>query len=418
MDQLNAEIKKAQSQHSVERASTLVQAEPIERGNPDEGSVGSTVEPVNAVRPLFRDEAEIFGHRHVSVKPELRIHRWTGTLDASLCLVPHIDCKRGRLFVIMVRVAEVCPWPLEGSGKPWSDYAHAHGTAGDATVPFPNDIRVRKPRCLESSAGRVAGGVGQDCRIEYSDSERIADGVSFWPAMPSVYFSVADPLKTPRGRGLQSPSSVTPETAAVLYDFVRLMKPGRTLETGMAHGKSTLSICQAHRANGAGCHIAIDPWQETKFNSRGLANIERANLKDLLRFYQAPSDEVLPQLHKQGERIDFAFIDGNHRFQYTLLDFFYIDKMLKPGGHIAFDDLWLPAVRKVVSFVLKNTPYKLVRPVSDPNTPVVKRVLRLGRRIIQNPLGRDWALKLVPQNIVILQKMDEDSAGSLHHRAF
>lgn len=186
----------------------------------------------------------------------------------------------------------------------------------------------------------------------------------------------------------------------------------------MAHGKSTLSICQAHRANGAGCHIAIDPLQETKFNSIGLANIERANLKDILRFYQAPSDEVLPQLCTQGERIDFAFIDGNHRFQYTLVDFFYIDKMLNAGGHIAFDDLWLPAVRKVVSFVLKNTPYKLVRPLSNPNTPVGKRVLRIGRRIMQNPLGRDWGLKLVPQNVAILQKTGADRAGSLHHRAF
>jgi predicted O-methyltransferase YrrM len=204
----------------------------------------------------------------------------------------------------------------------------------------------------------------------------------------------------------------------MLYDFVRLMKPGKTLETGMARGKSTLSICQAHRSNGAGCHIAIDPWQEEKFNSMGLANIERANLKDILRFYQGPSDEVLPQLCAQGEQIDFAFIDGNHRFQYTLLDFFYIDKMLNVGGHIAFDDLWLPAVRKVVSFILKNTPYKLVRPPSNPNTPVGKRLLRLGRRILQNPLGRDWALKLVPQNVAILQKTAVDRAGSLHHRAF
>ena len=215
-----------------------------------------------------------------------------------------------------------------------------------------------------------------------------------------------------------SRSSVSPDTAALLYDFVRTVKPLNTLETGMAHGKSTLSICQAHRDNGAGSHIAIDPFQETKFNSDGLANIERAGLKDVLRFYQETSDEALPRLYAEGERIDFAFIDGNHRFDYTMVDFFYIDKMLRLDGHIAFDDLWIASVRKVVSYVLKNTPYQLVRPASQKRTPLGKRMLRMGRRVTQNPLGRDWALKVVPQNVAILQKIGEGPRKSWDDRAF
>lgn len=214
------------------------------------------------------------------------------------------------------------------------------------------------------------------------------------------------------------PSSVTLEAGTLLYDLVRTLKPDTTLETGMAYGISTLFICQAHRDNGAGCHTAIDPFQEKTFKSIGLANIERANLKDVLRFYQAPSDEVLPQLCAQYERLDFAFIDGNHSFDYALVDFFYIDKLLNIGGHIAFDDLWIPAVRKVVSFVLKNTPYKLVRPSSKRKTPTWGRVLRIGRRIVQNPLGRDWALKFVPQNVAVLKKVSADRRGWSHHRAF
>jgi predicted O-methyltransferase YrrM len=213
-------------------------------------------------------------------------------------------------------------------------------------------------------------------------------------------------------------SSVTPDTAALLYDFVRAVKPLNTLETGMAHGKSTLSICQALRDNGAGSHIAIDPFQETKFNSAGLANIEQAGLKDILRFYNATADEALPRLFAEGERIDFAFIDGNHRFDYTLVDFFYIDKMLRLGGHVAFDDLWIASVRKVVSYVMKNTPYKLVRPASRQTIPLGKRVLKFGRRVLQNPLGRDWALKVVPQNVAILQKVGEGPRRSWNHRAF
>src|SRR5687767_1258563 len=94
---------------------------------------------------------------------------------------------------------------------------------------------------------------------------------------------------------LNAPHGVTPNTAKVLYDFVRAVKPARTLEVGMAYGISTLCICQAHQDNGAGagCHIVIDPYQEESFKGAGLANLERASLKDMLRFYQARSDEVL-----------------------------------------------------------------------------------------------------------------------------
>jgi predicted O-methyltransferase YrrM len=213
-------------------------------------------------------------------------------------------------------------------------------------------------------------------------------------------------------------SSVTREAGTLLYDLVRAFRPDRTLETGMAHGISTLCICQAHRENGTGSHTAIDPFQESIFKSSGLATLERAHLRDLLRFYQAASHDVLPQLCAQGERLDFAFIDGDHRFDYALVDLFYIDKLLNVGGHVAVDDLWLPSVRRVVSFAVKNMPYELVRPPSTTATPRWTRLLRTGRRIVQNPLGRDWALKFVPENVAVLRKTGADRRGWDHYGAF
>ncbi len=221
-----------------------------------------------------------------------------------------------------------------------------------------------------------------------------------------------------QGNTYKLASSVTFEAGVLLYDFVRAVKPEKTLEIGMAYGISTLFICQAHRDNGAGYHIAIDPFEEERFKSIGLLNIERANLKDVLRFYQAPSEEVLPQFCTQNERVDFAFIDGSHRFDFALVDFFYVDKLLNIGGHVAFDDLWIPGVRKVASFVLKNKPYKLVRLPSKHTTPTWRRVLTTGRRIVQNPLGRDWALKFVPQNVALFKKEAADSRRWQFDRAF
>jgi predicted O-methyltransferase YrrM len=213
-------------------------------------------------------------------------------------------------------------------------------------------------------------------------------------------------------------SAITLESGALLYDFIRAAKPQSTLETGMAYGMSTLFICQALEDNGVGSHIAVDPYQEDEFKSVGLLNIERAHLSHRLQFQLGASDVVLPQLCRDGRTLDFAFIDGWHLFDFTLVDFYYIDKLLRVGGHVGFDDLWLPAVRKVVSFVLKNKAYRLVAAPSRHSAPLWKRAVRIGRRFVQDPLGRDWATKLVPHNVAILEKVGTDDRGWHFHRAF
>lgn len=220
------------------------------------------------------------------------------------------------------------------------------------------------------------------------------------------------------GKVYEPVSAVTYESGALLYDFVRAVKPKSTLETGMAYGMSTLFICQAIEDNGVGCHTAIDPFQEGEFRSIGLLNLERARLRHRLQFHLGASDAVLPRLCAEGRTLDFAFIDGWHLFDFTLVDFYYIDKMLTVGGHVAFDDLWLPAVRKAVSFVLRNKPYRLVRVPASHRTPMWMRAARVGRRLVQAPLARDWRLKFVPQNVAFLQKMTADTRGWQFHRAF
>jgi predicted O-methyltransferase YrrM len=221
-----------------------------------------------------------------------------------------------------------------------------------------------------------------------------------------------------QGNTYQPTSSITFETGALLYDFIRSVKPQKTLEIGMAYGISTLFICQALRDNGGGSHTAIDPLENSEFKSIGILNLERANLKDMLRFHEAPSDLLLPQFCTEKKSFDFAFIDGWHLFDFTLVDFYYIDKLLEVGGHVAIDDLWMPGIRKVVSFVLNNKPYKLVGMPSRYPAPFWKRVFRIGRRVAQNPLGRDWRLNFLPNNVAVLKKITADERIWCFHRAF
>lgn len=221
-----------------------------------------------------------------------------------------------------------------------------------------------------------------------------------------------------QGNAYTPVSAVSDESGILLYDFVRAFKPTSTLETGMAYGMSTLFICQALEDNGAGRHTAIDPFEEGEFKSIGLLNIERAGLKHRLEFCSGPSDVVLPRLYGQGRTIDFAFVDGWHLFDFTLIDFYYIDKLLQVGGHVAFDDLWLPAVRKAVSFILRNKPYTLVSVPSRRPAPMWKRTARIGRRFLQAPFERDWRIKCVAQNVAFLRKTAADTRGWQFHRAF
>lgn len=229
----------------------------------------------------------------------------------------------------------------------------------------------------------------------------------------SGYVEDAQGNKLPHGS-----SPVTFETGQMLYDFIRAARPAATLEIGMAYGLSALFICQAHCDNGAGHHTSIDPFEQEVYKSIGLLNLERADLRSLLRFFNAPSHEVLPQFCTQGERFDFAFIDGSHFFDYVLVDFFYIDRLLDIGGHIAFDDLWMPGVRKAISFILRNRSYRLVRSPSNCSTPAWRHMLMTGRRIVQNPLGRDWRLKFIPQNVAFIEKVAVDNRKWEEHRAF
>ena len=69
-----------------------------------------------------------------------------------------------------------------------------------------------------------------------------------------------------------------------------------------------------------------------------------------------------------GEKISFAYIDGNHTYDSVLCDFQNVDKFLEIGGFILFDDSadssgW--EVCQVVAEISKLTRYKLIK--KNPN---------------------------------------------------
>jgi len=74
--------------------------------------------------------------------------------------------------------------------------------------------------------------------------------------------------------------------------------------------------------------------------------------------------DVLGRNVKLGGRISFAFIDGNHTYEFAKRDFINADNLLEKGGFILLDDSsdyshWA-GVNKLAKEVLKESRYELV----------------------------------------------------------
>ena len=132
-----------------------------------------------------------------------------------------------------------------------------------------------------------------------------------------------------------------------------------TVEVGCGMGLSSLYISSVTSTRANSKHTIIDPFQTSHWRSLGLLNLERAGISDF-ELIEEKSEIALPGLLSEGRKYDFALIDGWHTFDHTLLDFFYLEKMIRPGGIIAIDDVMMPGINKAVRYILNYPNIELV----------------------------------------------------------
>jgi predicted O-methyltransferase YrrM len=149
------------------------------------------------------------------------------------------------------------------------------------------------------------------------------------------------------------PHSIERAQGEALRDLAIVEGAERTIEVGLALGMSALFICQAVLPRG-GRHTAIDPFQRESWNGAGLRTLREAGVQDSVEVIEEESQLALPRLVAGGRRFDFAFVDGDHRFEGVFLDLYYMTRLVKPGGLVVVDDMWMPAVRTAVAYVDKN----------------------------------------------------------------
>jgi len=133
---------------------------------------------------------------------------------------------------------------------------------------------------------------------------------------------------------IASRSSVPEKTGQLLFRMVRHYKPANVLELGTALGISTLYLALANAdariITLEGC-AGIAELAKENYNRFGLDNIEQhlGSFESTLK----PALDSLPA-------VDFAFIDGNHRYEPTIRYFEAILSKIQNDSIIVFDDIY------------------------------------------------------------------------------
>lgn len=157
------------------------------------------------------------------------------------------------------------------------------------------------------------------------------------------------------------PVAISAAEGEDLKDRVVAENAARTIEIGLGYGISALFICEGLLAAGHDppTHVVIDPYQATRFANLGLQFLAEAGVADMVAHHPEESQVVLPRLLDAGEHFDLAFVDGNHRFEWVVVDLFYLGRLVRPGGIIVVDDYQLPATVRAVSFFVANRQWTL-----------------------------------------------------------
>lgn len=206
-------------------------------------------------------------------------------------------------------------------------------------------------------------------------------------------------VSTAEGRQLPLHSELPSLEAQLLQRWLRDQSPRRLLEIGLAYGISTLSILAALEEPPRRYDI-IDAFQHRDWHGIGLRHLREAGMPRGLVFHEELAELCLPRLLGNGARYEFAYVDGWHTFDQVAVEFYFINRMLEPGGVIVFDDVHLPSLQKLLAMVVRFPSYERVPVPEDLRRDRVARVRRMAgapefrlaavRKLAEDQRDWDW----------------------------
>lgn len=117
-------------------------------------------------------------------------------------------------------------------------------------------------------------------------------------------------------------------------------KQSRYLEIGV-YGGGTIKFVTDHARGIESTGVDLfEDFVYTHDNTHVSPNFTLENVQSFLgngiRLIKGDSTKVLPELITNDEKFDLIFIDGNHKYEATKIDYNNSLKLLNPGGFIAF----------------------------------------------------------------------------------
>jgi hypothetical protein len=170
------------------------------------------------------------------------------------------------------------------------------------------------------------------------------------------------------------------------------LKPRTYLEIGVFKGQS-LRLANPHTRA-----IGIDPAPQLEHTPGPRQTIHALASDDFFA-----SHDVIAEL--DGERVDLAFIDGMHLFEYALRDFINIERLAKPGSIVLVHDCYpldrQTSSRKCETLFWSGDVWRLI--------PLLKKYRRdLSVNVIASPpTGLGIIRGLDPGSRVLHERMDE-----------
>lgn len=225
------------------------------------------------------------------------------------------------------------------------------------------------------------------------------------------------------GSKIEFTSSIDYGEAVFIRNLINELKPQKTIEIGCAEGASSLVIMEGVSTMG-GRHTIVDPFQTTYWESKGI-NLLKMFEFDEYRLIEKGSEIALPELLSNDERYDFALIDGYHTFDHTLLDAFYLIRMLNVGGILLIDDVQMPAINKCLRYLYNYPCLKFKAQLGDDKSTASRKAFDGFKKVLRSVSAmapQKWRTELLDGSVlrsddtlglrssmVAFQKVSEDT---------
>ena len=169
---------------------------------------------------------------------------------------------------------------------------------------------------------------------------------------------------------------MNPRNGERMFRFVLQQRFADCLELGFAHGVSSCYIAGALRQLRQGRLLSVD-MEAAEARTPSIEQlVDRLQLRRYVDWIYEPRSYTwfLMRALEEGQQYDFCFIDGAHTWDTDGFAFCLVDRLLRPGGWIVFDDMdWTYAT----SPSLAQADWVKEKPPLEQTTKGVRKVFEL-----------------------------------------